>query len=290
MKLENRLPDEGINASSENPLREFVWLLAGTVGAIVVLVAIVAVAADWIAPRIPYRYEAKLVQRFPVVPAREGEAAEAIRGELQALADRLAARMQLPEGLQVRVAYSDSEMVNAFATLGGRTMFFRGMLARLASEDALAMVMAHEIAHLKLRHPAQALGRGVAIGIVLSVVSSELGRSAAGSAVNQAGVITLLSFNRDQERAADAAALAVIAAEYGHVGGAIDLFGLFEAAQLEKNVPGGPSVEFLRTHPLTQNRIAEASAWAQKHGVAVDGPRKPLSPILRAVREAKAGG
>lgn len=284
MKYENRLPDEGINASEDNPLKEFAWLLVGSLAILVVSVVAVSYGAQWLAPRLPFKYEARLAAGLDLVAPPKSEAARAAQGELQALADRLAARMNLPEGMQVRVGFRDEPVVNAFATLGGQTVFFRGLIEKLDSEDAVAMVMAHEIAHLKHRHPAAALGRGVAVGVLLSVVSAELGRSAAGGALNQAGVLTLLSFNRDQEREADDEALRVIAAEYGHLSGAVELFSAFNT--LQAKMPAGMTqVEFLQTHPLTANRTAAVSAWAQANGVAMTGPVRPLPPALAAIRD-----
>jgi len=283
VRLENRRPAEGINASHENPLAEFAWLVAGSLALLGAVVAAIALAAEWIAPRLPYRYEARLAARFDPVPAPKSDEARRVQAELQALADRLAARMALPEGMTVRVGYREEGIVNAYATLGGRTVFFRGLLARLDSEDALAMVMAHELAHLKLRHPAAALGRGAAVGIVLSAISADLGRAAAG-ALGQAGLVTLFAFSREQERAADAEALRVLAAEYGHVGGAIDLFealARLPAAQRDDHVP---AIEFVRTHPLTAHRVAAAVEWAGANGVAVDGARRPLPAAIAAVR------
>jgi predicted Zn-dependent protease len=283
MKLENRLPAEGINASHEHPLKEFAWLVLGVVGALALLAVAVSHGAQWLAPRIPFEYETRLVgDRLAAQP--RSERGRAVQAELQALADRLAARMALPRGMKVRVGYHEGGMVNAVATLGGQTMFFRGLLAKLESEDALAMVMAHEIAHLKYRHPAAALGRGVALGVVLSLLSADLGRSAAGGALGQAGAITLLSFNRDQERQADEEALRVLAAEYGHVGGALDLFAVFMRAQGGHAGGAMAGAEFLGTHPLTANRVAAVRRWALAHGKPSDGPHRPLSPILAAVR------
>jgi beta-barrel assembly-enhancing protease len=288
VKLENRIPDEGINATHENPLREFAWLLGGSIALLVIAVVVVSYSAQWLAPHIPYRYEARLASGLELAAPPKAEPARAAQAELQALADRLAARMDLPAGMQVRVGYRDERTVNAFATLGGQTVFFRGLIGKLDSEDALAMVMAHELAHLKYRHPAAALGRGVAVGMLLSVVSADLGRSAAGGALNQAGLLTLLSFNRDQERAADEEALRVIAAEYGHIGGAIDLFAAFATLPGAQRDASLPAIEFLQTHPLTAQRTAAVKAWAATHRVALDGPRRPLSPALAAVRAAAA--
>lgn len=288
MKLENRLPDEGINASHENPLKEFVWLIAGSVGVLVLLAALIGWGAGWIAPRIPYRYEANLAAELNLAKPPGNEAGRAAQAELQALADRLIRHMTLPEGMTVRVGYREDRTVNAFATVGGQTVFFRGLIGKLDNENALAMVLAHEIAHLKYRHPAQALGRGLGVGIVLSVVSSELGRSAAGGVLSQAGVTTLLAFNREQEREADEEALRVIAAEYGHVGGALDLFDAFLKLASPSRSAALPAIEFMRTHPLTANRVEAVRAWAAKNGVAIDGPRTPLAPALAAARVAGA--
>ena len=185
----------------------------------------------------------------------------------------------------VRVGYRDDRMVNAFATIGGQTVFFRGVLTKLENENALAMVMAHELAHLKYRHVSAALGRGVAVGVILSVVSAELGRNAAGGVLGQAGVATLLSFNRDQERTADEAALRVLHAEYGHVGGAIDLFDAFARLPDAQRDPNLPAIEFLRTHPLTANRIAAIRQWTVDNNAPIDGVRRPLPPAIGALRK-----
>ena len=285
MRLENRPPAEGINSSTDHPLKELAWLLGGSLAVVIALVFVVSIGAQWIAPRVPYKYEARLAATMPpIATAPSTDAGRTVQRDLQSLADRLAARMQLPEGMQVRVGYDESKTINAFATLGGQTVFFRGLLARLDSEDALAMVMAHEIAHLQHRHAAAALGRGVAVGLLLSVVSAELGRSAAAGVLSQAGLATTLSFTRDQEREADDAALDVLAQEYGHLGGAMELFRTMAA------LPGAdsalPQVELLRTHPLTRNRQQAIEQWARRKDVPLDGARRPLPPAIAALRGA----
>ncbi|HYM47998.1 MAG TPA: M48 family metallopeptidase [Burkholderiaceae bacterium] len=284
MRLENRAPAEGINSSRENPLKELTWLLAGSLSVIVVLVFAVSLAAQWLAPRIPYQYEAKLAATLPpFATAPDSDAGRRVQAELQLLADRLARHMEMPDGMVVRVGYRDDATVNAFATIGGQAVFFRGLLSKLGSEDALAMVMAHELAHLKYRHASAALGRGVAAGVILSVVSAELGRNAAAGVLSQAGMATVLTFNRDQEREADQAALRALHAEYGHIGGAIDLFEIFARLSSGKREASTLSIEFLRTHPLTANRVAAIKQWAVENGTAIDGPRRPLPPGIAAL-------
>lgn len=291
MRLENRAPAEGINASHESPLKELAWLLVGSLAAVIAIVVALSLAAQWIAPRVPYEYEAKLAASLPsLATAPSTEEGQQVQVELQSLADRLAPHMQLPEGMKVRVGWNDSRTVNAYATLGGQVVFFGGLLAQLESEDALAMVMAHELAHLKYRHATAALGRGVAVGVMLSMVSAELGRTAAGAVLNQAGVATLLTFNRDQERAADEAALRALAAEYGHVGGAVEMFDVFLRLPGAQRESGSAAVEFLRTHPLAANRRQAIDDWAQANHVSISGPKRPLPPALAALRARKIDG
>jgi len=123
MKLENRLPAEEINASSEHPLKEFAWLAGCVLGTVAVVTVLIAYGAQWLAPRIPFEYELRLTHDMsPVEP--KSEAGKAVRAQLQALADRLAARMGLPAGMTVRVGYLESGTVNAFATLGGMRCSF----------------------------------------------------------------------------------------------------------------------------------------------------------------------
>jgi len=172
---------------------------------------------------------------------------------------------------------------NAFATLGGNVVFYRGLLVKFASEDAVATVLAHEIAHAKLRHPASSLGRGIAVGLTLSALSSGMGESVAGGALQTAGTLPLLKYSRDQESAADAEAFAAVAKVYGHVGGAKETF-----TELAKIGGGGYSPAFLQTHPLSLERVAAAERTARERGWALDGPRTPLPPGLAALKPAEA--
>ena len=184
--------------------------------------------------------------------------------------------MDLPEGMSVRVHFVHDPMVNALATLGGHVYVFRGLTDRLESENALAMVLAHEIAHVRFRDPARALGGGLLAGLVMTAVFGDT----AGwgeEAIGGSGRLIQLRHGRDAERRADRAALAAVAAEYGHVDGAA---GLFQALM---SVTGGREDDtpaFLLTHPMTRARIAAVQSLARAEGWETEGPLAPMPAAL----------
>jgi predicted Zn-dependent protease len=288
VQFENRQPDETVNYSTEHPLKEFAWLLGGVAAVVALAVALAGYFAGELAARVPFRVEKEYaggITRHWEEQRLTPEAAEA-RAALRAIAAKLVPAMALPPGTDVTVHYADDRTVNAMATLGGNVVFYRGLLERLDSEDAVATVLAHEIAHAKLRHPASALGRGVAVGIVLSAVSSGMGRNVGGDPVQLAGMLPLLKYNRDQERDADAEALAAVAAVYGHVGGARQVFAVLGKLGRDESA----RIAILETHPLGSERLERVDALARSRGWAPDGPQRELPAALAKLKPAKQPG
>jgi len=281
MQYENRQPDESVNYSREHPLKEFAWLVFGLLGVVMVATALLGFFAGEIAARVPFAVEKDYAQRIAQYwrdKPRDDEAEQA-RAALREIAARIAAAMNLPEGMAIEVHYSPDAVTNAFATLGGNVVFYRGLIQKFDSEDAVALVMAHEIAHAKLRHPAASLGRGIAVGLTLSLISVGVGQGAAGGALQTAGTLPLLNYSRRQESAADAEALAALAAVYGHVGGARDAFAVMSKLGASGS-SGAPPLTLLRTHPLTADRIAAVDRLAADRGWKLNGERRPLPPAL----------
>jgi Zn-dependent protease with chaperone function len=283
MQYENRQPDETVNYSTEHPLKEFAWLALGLLAVVAAAAALIGFFAGEIAARVPYAVEKdfsqKILQHWQDQP--RDASAEAARTALRVIAAKLVPVMHLPQGMEVHVHYAPDKVTNAFATIGANVVFYRGLIEKFDSEDAVAMVMAHEIAHAKLRHPAASLGRGIAVGITLSLVSVGVGEGAAGGAVQTAGVLPLLKYSRNQEGAADAEALTALAAVYGHVGGARDTFNAF--AKLSEE--GASPTSMLRTHPLTAERTAAIERMAAARGWKLDGERRPLPPPLAQLKQ-----
>lgn len=275
MKYSNPRPPEGVNSGDHRPGREF-FILTGALLALGALVLVVVFQfSQWLAPWVPFSWERKV--ETPFVSALLGEGA--LKGETQAalqrLAERLAGAMDVPEGVTVRVHYAKDPSFNAVATLGGNIIVYQGLLERLPNEDALAMVLAHEIAHVKNRDVLAAMGGGIFVSIASALVLGEAG--AAGDLVGHETLLTMLHYSRAKESAADQDAVAALARLYGHGGGAKDLFDLF--AQVEAETGAAHASALMTSHPLTLSRLADLQTLARRNGWAMDGPRTPLGGL-----------
>ncbi len=280
MQYSNPKIPEGINTTDEHPLKEFFILSVGVLGFIFVAVIFLSLAAEKLAVYVPFETEQSLIPEMwaQIEPETESETSRQTREYLQSLSNRLAAHMQLPEGMEITVHYVEGDIINAFATIGGHIFIYQGLLDELNSENALAMVIAHEMAHVYYRHPIIAMGRGVVIGLLLSAISGASSDLFVGQIVNETGMIALLNFNRDQEREADITALNAVNGLYHHVAGTNDLF----RALMQAYAPDAlePPV-FLSTHPLTQDRIDDLIEYAHEKGWDTDSTLTPIPQNLR---------
>ncbi len=280
MEYSNPKIPEGINTTDEHPLKEFFILSVGVLGLIFTAVIILSLLAETLAVYVPFETEQDLIPEMwtQIEPEIESETSKQTREYMQSLSDRLAVHMQLPEKMDITVHYVEEDIVNAFATIGGHIFIYQGLLDELHSENALAMVIAHEMAHVYHRHPIIAMGRGVVIGLLLSAISGASSDLFVGQVINETGMIALLNFNRDQERKADITALNAINGMYHHVAGTNDLFkALMQAHDPDELEPP----VFLSTHPLTQERIDDLIKYAQEKGWDTEAKLTPIPQDLR---------
>jgi Zn-dependent protease with chaperone function len=159
---------------------------------------------------------------------------------------------------ELRVYVIESDLINAFATLGGYIFVFDGLLDAVDDENSLAMVLGHEVAHVHHRDPLLGTGRGMLIQLAISALS---GNGMDPTAANVSSEVILMSYSREQELAADELALQLLHDRYGHVGGATRLFDIInddtESYELE---------ELLSTHPDTDARIERVEALTAENG------------------------
>jgi predicted Zn-dependent protease len=278
MEYTNPEIQEGINTTEEHPLKEFLILTFGILGTIIIAVIIISLLAERLAVYVPFSVETEIVPDDLIDVGNDDET----RLYLQDLSNQLSRYMDLSNDMNFTLHFSNENTVNAHATLGGHIFIYQGLLDVLPNENVLAMVIAHEMAHVYHRHPIIALGRGVVIGLLLTAISGLSSDYLVGQVVNDAGVITLLTFNRDQERDADQTALAVIEAMYNHVGGSVELFNIFQReGETDFHAP-----QFLNTHPLSEERIENIQKYATQKGWKKHGEFTTLPEFILQNRSA----
>lgn len=158
---------------------------------------------------------------------------------------------------RIRIIQNDT-IQNAFCTPGGYIYVYTGLMKYLESEDQLAGVMGHEMAHAEKRHSTDAMTREFGSNLLLELIfgtnKAQLLQIASG--------LAQLSFGRDAETEADNCSVDwLYQTSYNAAGAA----GFFEKIQKEKNKVNVP--EFLSTHPDPGNRVANMKKrWTEKGG------------------------
>ena len=284
MKYENRQPTEGINVSKESPVKQFIVLSIGALIIVGVLFLAFTFLGGWLARFVPFSAEVSVMESLGIdfeeqfdSDSNELEFLKRKR-ELNDLASRIMEHMDVPDDMNITVHYVDDDVFNAFATLGGQVFFYRGLIEQMPHENALALVMAHEIAHELHRDPISGLGGGVAAKVALASV---FGASSPVSPVlDITQIIGSANFTRSMETRADATAIAAVNGLYGHIAGADSLFRLLAKQSGDADETPSWSSTFLRTHPLDQDRIDAIQLAAEQNGWLMEGEATPLTNAL----------
>ena len=183
--------------------------------------------------------------------------------------------------------------VNAFALPGGYVGVHLGLMAMTATRDELASVLAHEMSHVTQRHIARSIANSkrqslislatLVVGILAASRAGSSGADAANAAVvgSQAiGAQGQLNFSRDMEREADRVGFAVMTGAGFSAGGMAAMFEKLDQSSRLNDSGGFP---YLRSHPLTSERIGEARA---RMGTAA--PAAPMSVLEHSTAQARS--
>lgn len=167
----------------------------------------------------------------------------------------------------------DDPVVNAFAGPAGHIGVYTGLVLATETESELASVVAHEIAHVSQRHLARTFDEANRMSLPMAAVllaaiivgagtdSGDLAAAAAAGA--QAGIIQhQINFTRNNEKEADDVGIQILAAA-GFDPRAMPVF--FERMGRATRFYGMELPEFLRTHPVTTNRIADSRGRAETY-------------------------
>ncbi len=284
MEYENRQPTEGINVTHENPVKKLLVYTVATVILLMTVFFVFSFLGGWAARSISFSTEVKImesvggdVEKMMGVDSSGPDFLER-KAALNDLAVRVMANMDIPDSMHITVHYVDDDVFNAFATLGGHVFFYRGLIEQMPHENALAMVMAHEIAHEIHRDPISGLGGGLTAKIILSAAFGTSGIAGDLSAITSA--VGGANFTRRMETRADHTAITAVNRLYGHVAGADALFKLLDKKAGDGDEPGWAEA-FLRTHPLNRKRVQAIHETAKENGWETTGDTIELPEALK---------
>jgi predicted Zn-dependent protease len=160
------------------------------------------------------------------------------------------------KGWRWEVNLIGSKQINAFCMPGGKIAFYSGILEQLKlSDDEVAMVMGHEIAHALREHARERMGKNAATGIGANLIGQVLGLGQLGQTVTNYGAQLLtLQFSRSDESEADLVGMELAARAGYDPRAGVTLWQKMGAAS-----KGAPP-QWLSTHPSGTTRIGEIEA------------------------------
>jgi predicted Zn-dependent protease len=264
--------------------------------------AVVDMAADWqrdisrvpmhvtrISDQEEQRIGNELAHQYDASVPVSGAEARATENYIEQIGSRVAnhARRKLPYRFHL---VQDGNLINAFALPGGHVLVGEGLLDRMTSEDELAFVLGHEIEHIDHYHAVERVQIEAQLkNLNLDVVT---GLAQIPISLWQAG------YSKDEEMEADREGLRLAAAAGYSAKGAVNLLERWTKLRREFVVHAEDPTEelsqaaidsltgYFRTHPLPEERLAQANQIIAVDGLPVD---KPLRPF-RVAYEVTAGG
>lgn len=159
--------------------------------------------------------------------------------------------------------------------MGGNIFVADALIANVSSENALSMVIAHELGHIYYRHPIQQFASAASLQLAFTLIFGSENSFGQETLIGHSAGVATLSFGRDMEREADEFALSLLRKVYGHTYGAEEFF-----TYIQSQHESDEHLLIYSSHPGTEERI-ETIANAQKNDLAK--PLVPMSSELKAL-------
>jgi Zn-dependent protease with chaperone function len=208
---------------------------------------------------------------------------------LNRIGNRLATNAGGPQ-FQYRFRAVNASDINAFALPGGYVYVNRGVIEQSRNEGEVAGVLAHEIAHVALRHGTHQASKAYLAQAGISILGGILGGrvgEGAGQIINAVGGFGLnalfLKYSRDLETQADIRGAQILAAS-GYT--PADMVGFFHT--LEK-VDSAKKTNFLSDHPAPPDRISRIEKEAKVLKVS-DRPTQNVAELQRVKSQLRTYG
>ncbi len=232
---------------------------------------------------------------------------EYVQGIWQALLAAARTRGELTPELDERFAWEimmgKDRSVNAFALPGGYFGLHLGLVGVVSSRDELASVLGHELSHVTQRHIARLISKQGAqtpwlIGaMILGVLAASKSADTANALIVGGQAVAAqnqLNFSRDMEREADRIGFGVMTQAGFEPQGFVTMFD--KLAQASRHNDSG-SFPYLRSHPLTTERIADMQARVPMRAAGAASPaavtsleHSMLSARARALSNSSVDG
>lgn len=172
---------------------------------------------------------------------------------------------------------------NAFTIPGGKIYIHTGLLKFATDENEIAGVIAHEVAHAYLRHPAKSVSRAMGAERLASLIFKDTQGQLKTLALQLAGGGILTRYGRQDEYEADEIGYLILKRSGYKTDGLLRFLRKLQGLQTTSRSP----LDFLSTHPPTPDRIARLEAMEK--GQIVSSQSAP-QPIYQAVRRPYSQG
>ena len=231
-------------------------------------------------------YRTYLQQNKPMGSGKEVDLVRRVGNDLKAAVDVYYKSKKLEKELknfswEFNVV-DDDKTVNAFCMPGGKVVVYTGIMNVTQNEDALAVVMGHEIAHALANHGNERMSQGLvtqlglrSLDIALSQKPSQTRNLLLSAAGAGAQVGLLLPFSRKHESEADEIGLYLTAMAGYNPAEAAPFWGRMN------KLSGSRPPEFLSTHPDPKKRsdtlralVPKAQAYARRYPVPASSKNK----------------
>lgn len=221
-----------------------------------------------------FRREAKKHLRFVDDPE--------VERYIERIGQRILAAMG-PQPFDYRFFVVEDSQLNAFAVPGGSIYFYSGLMEKAKSTDEIAGVLGHEIVHVKGRHMARSSGidmlSALSLLSMLLLARSGAGAQAAGTVGQAVAATREIAYSRQLELEADTLGERYMAAAGYDPRGSVAFLKLLDQ---ERNLSPIDIPPYLMTHPVTQERVANAELVLKSLGKTE--PRTELPDPLKKVK------
>jgi Zn-dependent protease with chaperone function len=250
-------------------LRRWPMVVAIAFTAIITAALVALIAAPYaVAKRLPQSWEDRLGEAYSLPAGMASCGDPAAQAALDRLADRLDPSARA-DG--IRLSLLDVDEANAAALPGRQIVVFKGILGMEDDPDALAAIVAHELAHVRRRHVAAAIMRQLGIGTAVTLAGG-------GSLAGAGGDLLALRYTRGAEAEADDDAIAMIDRAGIDPRPTGKLFRDF--AKLDQLRVGG---SWLASHPASEDRAKRFDAsWRRDRDYRPAMPAKDFAALKAA--------